>query len=1062
LNIIDKLELGGKQQMRSRSKIVAFICFWSLGLVGVFEAQAQSTTIGREFFVGFMENHRVVPDRLDLASLIISAEEDAEGIIQFVNNTIPFSIKAGDQFVYDFPQDGMDIIHRSSRAVENKGVYISSNGNIAVHAFNFRARSADGTVVLPLSSIGKDYYVTAHHEVFAPGTNPGSNVNFESTLLVVATEDNTHVEIRLSAQSVDPIPIPPGSTITVELQRGESYQVKAVGDLTGTRVRVIGSTDDDCKNVAVFGGNKMTSVGSDCENASTGDHLFQQIYPTFSWGKEYVHIPLAGRTSGEMVKVLASENNTKIFIDGQERATLNAGRFTQFSFGPNELANITSDKPIAVTTFSKSYMCNNQVGQGASDGDPTMITLSPNPQLIKSTVFSSVVVVGIVEHFVNILSLTASAGQTVLNGVNVGNQFSPVPGNPTYSYARIQVDEGSHTLTNPEGVIAYAYGSGFIESYGYSAGASLNNLNFETEVAYDFEVFGDKVACLGENGSWTILPRDPKFEIFEWSFGDDTEIKEGKTVDHLFESPGTYKVKIVAFTGTRSCDEIEEAFFEVEVLETSGKVEGPDSVCPDIDEASYFFEEAFNAQKVIWEVIGGEILEEDEYSVRVKWGQEDLEGKIIAIPVTELGCLGEVMEYDVAINEVISPGLAKGFEEICFEEGETYFYEVKDILPNRQYSWFVEGGTLLSDPTEEKVEVRWNGIGIQGQIWYEEYSTINVSCGGESDILRVNINPPLSAEVSEMTPLICLDSKNGMIQLEVTGGSGNYQFNWSHDPELNSPIAEGLGIGIYEVEVLDGGSCYLFFDQLEINEAVPLELDGNPAIVDASCYDGEDGYVSFNMKGGVPPYKVNHENALVMGSSIQVFDMARGEFEITVIDAVKCEFVFEVSIDSPDPLTAEFEMESIACPGIPSGTLTVVPDGGVGPYTVSWEHDGSTEFSLSGIPFGQYSVTVTDANGCSQVFTGEMEESPPMLRMPTGFYPPDGPYEGVSNCAIQYKLMIYNNWGQLLYVGNSGWDGMIEGADAPQGTYYYMLEYNFTVEGDNQSKQLRGVFTLVR
>ncbi|MDX5477559.1 MAG: IgGFc-binding protein, partial [Cyclobacteriaceae bacterium] len=286
--------------MHSWGVKLVFINLLLLGLMISQNAQAQLTTIGREFYVGFMENYRIIPNRIDQATIIISAEEDASGVIQYVNNTISFSIRAGEQYVYEFPKDGLDIIHRTSRQVENKGVYIISNGNISVHAFNFRERSADGTVVLPLSSLGKDYWVTAHHENFAPGVNSGSNMNFESTLLIVAVEDDTSIEITLSAQSVEPIPVPPGAILTITLKKGESYQVKAVGDLTGTRVRVIGSEEGDCKNVAVFGGNKMTSIGQGCEDASTGDHLFQQIYPTFSWGKEYIHVPLAGRTSGEM------------------------------------------------------------------------------------------------------------------------------------------------------------------------------------------------------------------------------------------------------------------------------------------------------------------------------------------------------------------------------------------------------------------------------------------------------------------------------------------------------------------------------------------------------------------------------------------------------------------------------------------------------------------------------------------------------------------------------------------------------------------------------------------
>ena len=1045
--------------MRIREVLIIVFIF---GFLPKVDLLAQSTTIGREFFVGFMENHRVTPNRIDQATLLISAEEDAEGFIEYPNNRIPFSIKQGEQFVYEFPTTGVDVIHRSSRIVEDKGVYVFSNGNIAVHAFNFRERSADGTVVLPLSSIGKDYWVTAHYERFAEGTNPGNNRNFESTLLIVATENDTKVEILLSAQSLDPVPVPPGSTLTIDLNRGESYQIKAVGDLTGTRVKVIGSSEDDCKNIAVFGGNKMTSVGLDCENASTGDHLFQQIYPTYSWGKEYIHIPLAGRTSGEMVKVLAAENNTKVFINGQERATLNAGKFTTFSFGREELASITGDKPIAVTVFAKSYMCNIQVGPGASDGDPTMITLSPNPQMVKRTVFSSVGVVGIVDHFVNILVPINAVNQTVLDGVNVGNQFNPVPGNPNYAYAQIKVEEGSHTLLNPEGLIAYAYGSGFIESYGYSAGASLNNLNYETEVAYDFEVFGENVACLGENGSWTVMPRNPKFEIFEWNFGDGSEVKEGKTVDHVFDSPGKYQVKIVALTGNMACDEIEEAFFDVEVLETFGEIEGPESVCPEIDEAIYVFENPLNVNKVLWDVAGGEILESDDFSVRIRWGGFNPDAKVFAIPVTEQGCLAPEKAYDVLVNEFIEPGLAKGISQVCFQEGMTYNYEVKDRLPNRKYAWFINGGTILSDPSAPEVEVDWGPVGTQGEIWYEELSEINPSCVGESKKLEVTVNPPLMADIAELTAFICPGSADGFIRLNVTGGSGQYNFKWSHDPDLDAPLAEALNPGFYEVLIIDTGGCEIFLEQLEIKESEPMELVGNPAIVDASCYDSVDGYVSFNIKGGLPPYRVDEEKVLVMGGSIQIFDQDRGDYTFKVIDAAKCIFELEVSIGSPEPIKALTDIEKIACPGIASGILSVIPEGGTAPYTITWEWDGSSGPSLRDIPAGIYPFTVTDANGCSQNFIGEMNEGVPQLRMPTGFIPSDGPFMGVSNCAIDFKLMVYNKWGQLLFAGDTGWDGLIDGEDAPNGTYSYMIEYFFTLDGQGKSRQQRGIFTLIR
>ncbi|MFC0261984.1 PKD domain-containing protein [Fontibacter flavus] len=1048
--------------MHSWGVKLVFINLLLLGLMISQNAQAQLTTIGREFYVGFMENYRIIPNRIDQATIIISAEEDASGVIQYVNNTISFSIRAGEQYVYEFPKDGLDIIHRTSRQVENKGVYIISNGNISVHAFNFRERSADGTVVLPLSSLGKDYWVTAHHENFAPGVNSGSNMNFESTLLIVAVEDDTSIEITLSAQSVEPIPVPPGAILTITLKKGESYQVKAVGDLTGTRVRVIGSEEGDCKNVAVFGGNKMTSIGQGCEDASTGDHLFQQIYPTFSWGKEYIHVPLAGRTSGEMVKVLASENNTRVFVNGQQRAVLNAGKFTTLLFDKDELANITSDKPIAVTVFAKSYKCNDQMDLDAIYGDPTMITLSPTPQLIKKTVFSSVKVVGIVEHFVNIIAKTASAEQTLLDGISVGNQFIPVPGNPEFSYARVKVSEGSHTLSNPDGIIGYAYGSGFIESYGYSAGASLNNLNFETEVKYDFEVTGDKVACLAETGAWTVLPRNPKFVNFEWTFGDGSEMKEGKTVEHLFEKPGTYQVKIVALTGDRACDEIEESYFEVVVVESKGILNGPVNVCPDIDEATYFYENVQHTDKVLWDIIGGEILSSDDYSVKVKWGNFNPEAKILAIPVTENGCLGDTLELKVLINEAIEPKEPMGQSKICFEEGTTYSYQVGDMIPNRAYEWFVEGGTILTDKYADQVEVQWGGIGTAGEIWYEEYSLINSSCGGPSKRLKIEINPPLALTVTSLSEFICAGSQDGQIELSVSGGSGVYIYQWSHDETLNSNRATDLSAGKYHVRVLDSGGCEIYLDELEIREASPMILSGEVEVKDAFCFGAADGQAIFTVAGGVAPYGINWQDAVILDSQIQLFGLKKGEYTLSIVDAVNCVFTVEFTVGEPEELTVEFFSESIACPGQDTGNLLVVPSGGLGPYIYRWEIDGNTSNQLSNIGAGDYTVSVTDANNCSKTFTGKMEEGIPQLRMPTGFRPDEGIYQGVSNCPVSFRLFIYNKWGQLIYAGTQGWDGKIEGKDAPLGSYTYMVEYSYILEETVVNKQQTGFFALIR
>jgi len=91
-----------------------------------------------------------------------------------------------------------------------------------------------------------------------------------------------------------------------------------------------------------------------------------------------------------------------------------------------------------------------------------------------------------------------------------------------------------------------------------------------------------------------------------------------------------------------------------------------------------------------------------------------------------------------------------------------------------------------------------------------------------------------------------------------------------------------------------------------------------------------------------------------------------------------------------------------------------------------------------------------------------MEEGVPILRMPTGFIPKDGLFQGVSNCDLQFNLWVYDKWGSLVYAGEKGWDGKIGDQDAVIGTYTYMIAYFFNIEGEKQTLQQRGSFTLLK
>lgn len=1021
-----------------------------------FNARGQVTTVGKEFWFGFMENNGVPPDAPDRGVVVITAAEAASGTLEYDGRTVNFSLNAGQQFMYQI--NDSDMLHRISGMVQNKGLYIQSSGNVSVYAFNERFRSADGTVVLPVPTLGKEYLVTSHFETMTFPVNYNANANNESLLLVVGVEDNTKVEIIPSVWTWTGQA--PNVPFTISLNREQSYQVKARGDLTGTRVRVIGENVEECKNIAVFGGNKWTSVG-DCGQAN--DHLFQQAYPINTWGSEFFHIPLAGRSSGELVKVLASEDQTQVWVNGVNRGTLNAGKFMTLDFKQDEVASIRTDKPSAVTVFAKSQNCNDRNQPFFDQGDPFMITYSPNQQLLTSITFNALQLPSIVNHYVNVIVKTAEVDATRLDGNNIGNRFSPIPGSSEYSYARINIGAGVHSLNNRGGLIAYVYGFGYIESYGFAVGASLDNLNFLTDSEYEFDVVGERVACLGQEAAWQIVPDNELFTFFTWDFGDGTAEKKGKEVGHTFTEPGEYEVKVIAAVSENSCDQQQEVIFKVKVEEVTGEIRGIAKVCPNVEEITYGLLTEAEISKVVWEAIGGEIISEDSANNRVTvlWGAANPAARIIAKPFNLEGCPVAPIALNVVINPLIEPLVPTGTNEICFDPDVEWEYQVGSFFSGRGYEWFIEGGEFVGSNQVGTVKVKWTNPAITGQLWYREYSLKDDFCEGLSPKLSVTVNAELSLSLQNKRDVLCFGSETGEISILVTGGKPPYVYEWSHSTNLKTGLASDLGVGTYSVLVRDAFGCSVELNDITITEPAALTIT-NIKTAPTSCFGRPDGNASVEITGGVPPYTIDYSEFSVGNSEIVLDGLEGREYVFIVKDANGCSVPANFRIESPVPAEIDVRMAKASCPGGSNGELVVGSTKGLAPFSYVWAFDNSTGSNLTGLPKGRYDVQVRDGLGCISLGKGEVFEEVPQSRMPTGFDPRDGLFAPVSNCAVKYTLKVFNRWGATVYSGQMGWDGTFNGEAAPLGSYTYQIIYEATVNGIYTVDEERGVVTLVR
>lgn len=187
----------------------------------------------------------------------------------------------------------------------------------------------------------------------------------------------------------------------------------------------------------------------------------------------------------------------------------------------------------------------------------------------------------------------------------------------------------------------------------------------------------------------------------------------------------------------------------------------------------------------------------------------------------------------------------------------------------------------------------------------------------------------------------------------ATGGTAPFTYLWSNGQTGTS--ASNLGYGTVCVEITDANGCdKRVCDHL----AQPLSVDAQAE--DVLCPGGCDGVVVAIVAGGVRPVTYLWDN----GSTEAVNDMLLpGTHCVTVTDANGCTAQDCGTIGQPAGFTFSFNPTNPDC-GATNGSVSVTASGGTAPYTYSWG-GGNSGSTLSNIGEGTYTVTVTDANGCS-------------------------------------------------------------------------------------------------
>jgi PKD repeat protein len=509
--------------MKRAISLLILMAFFSSAWAQPVDDPCHRSTEGTDFWFGFMEHMNLRDHFLEIR---VTAREATTFTLTYGPRETPlggpYNVNPGRSVPVNIPWETLE--HFGSESIENKGIHLVSEKPVNLFAMNWDQNSSDAAVIFPTPSLGMEYYAMCYTPYPKPDDN-GRNTEF----LIVATQDTTTLQITPSVNTHDNKHLK-GEPWEITLHRGQSYQVQSMnntnwpgqGDLTGSYVR-------SDKPVAFFSGSMKAIVPSGALS-HTGDHLYEQIPPVNTWGREFFTIPYRFRY-WDRLRILAQEDHTIVWINGLKPDTLNRGEFRDTVLLHYQPKRIIAEKPVLIAQYSQSQ----SEDMGSFSGgnfEPFMIILPPRAQFRNSANF---VVYELKQadsdYFINAVFPSSEINNIYLNDTRLRElalqdsiQYDIKWPSSSFGgnyYAQLKVDPGVYTLwiDNPDkSFYAYSYSYGQQESLGYSVSFNLDNLlDLGSSINFQKDTL---VLCYGDS---ILLDAGWWFEEFRWNTGDTTQ-----------------------------------------------------------------------------------------------------------------------------------------------------------------------------------------------------------------------------------------------------------------------------------------------------------------------------------------------------------------------------------------------------------------------------------------------------------------------------------------------------------------------------------------------------------
>lgn len=266
------------------------------------------------------------------------------------------------------------------------------------------------------------------------------------------------------------------------------------------------------------------------------------------------------------------------------------------------------------------------------------------------------------------------------------------------------------------------------------------------------------------------------------------------------------------------------------------------------------------------------------------------------------------------------------------------------------------------------------GVGSYQYLWSTNDATaaVNSLAGGDYTVTvhdanncvasqQFTIAEPTAIQVTTATTDAgCSGANTGTVNLTVTGGAGNYQYNWNN--AANTQNITNVAGGNYSVTVTDGNNCQATASAT-VTQVAALDITLTTTFV--TCYNATNGSVVSNVNGGTPGSIAGYMYSWSNGASSEnLTNVGAGTYHVTVTDGGSCSATASTIIQQPAAITITETHNDISCNGGTNGSINLTVSGGAGNYTYMWNNNATTQ-NLSNLNAGSYTVTVKDANSCA-------------------------------------------------------------------------------------------------